>query len=64
MVEVGALLLEPRSDDLQTSPVKIRNYVYRLERFYRRNPYHNATHGAMVTHSLSCLIRMLDIHES
>lgn len=64
LVEVGALLLEPKSVQLGTSPIRIRNYVYRLERLYRVNPYHNSTHGAMVAHSMCCLLRMLGISES
>lgn len=64
LVEVGALLLEPKSVYLRTSPIRIRNYVYRIERLYRANPYHNSAHGAMVAHSLCCFLRMLHIDEA
>lgn len=65
MVEVGALLLEPRSEDLFISPLKIRNFVFCLESLYQKNnPYHHSAHGAMVAHTLTCLLRMLDVVES
>lgn len=64
MVEVGSLLLEYRAPDLQTSPIKIRNFVYQLQHLYLSNPYHNSIHGAMVAHSLGCLLSIFGIKDT
>ena len=61
MAECANVLLLEKVATLGVSKSVVINYVAALEEQYIQNPYHNATHAAMVAHSSVTLARFLGL---
>ncbi|PFH36271.1 3'5'-cyclic nucleotide phosphodiesterase domain-containing protein [Besnoitia besnoiti] len=62
LLEVGYAMLSRPVADWGCDDTVLREFLHTVESLYRDNPYHSAIHGAMVAHSVGCLLRGLGVY--
>ncbi|PHJ25442.1 3 5 -cyclic nucleotide phosphodiesterase domain-containing protein [Cystoisospora suis] len=62
LLEVGYVLLSRNVADWACEDRVLRQFLHTTQGLYRDNPYHSAIHGAMVAHTMGCLLRALGVN--
>eukprot|EP01054_Gregarina_sp_Poly1_P008929 Gregarina_sp_Poly_1__8928@NODE_53_length_17536_cov_99_000057_g45_i0_p4_GENE_NODE_53_length_17536_cov_99_000057_g45_i0NODE_53_length_17536_cov_99_000057_g45_i0_p4_ORF_typecomplete_len727_score128_85PDEase_I/PF00233_19/7_5e66HD/PF01966_22/0_018BSP_II/PF05432_11/0_012CENPB_dimeris/PF09026_10/0_034DNA_pol_phi/PF04931_13/0_83Ribosomal_60s/PF00428_19/6_5Rtf2/PF04641_12/3_2e03Rtf2/PF04641_12/5_3e03Rtf2/PF04641_12/0_18_NODE_53_length_17536_cov_99_000057_g45_i0884911029 len=62
LVHTGICLLQEHAHFLNVRESCVTKYLYQINRRYYPNPYHNACHGAMVSHMAVCITKLLNIY--
>jgi len=61
LLEIGYTLVLYPMKQLGADLLSTFNFLSAIQDMYQPNPYHNQVHGAMVAHSVSCLVSLLGL---